>query len=283
LSPIEQGQNIGSFCDGENGMRADFETITIARNDDHILLVTLNRPEASNALNTRMGLDLMEVFESLAVDLEGLRAVMITGSGEKAFCAGGDLKERNGMTDASWQAQHAIFERMVRAMMGCPIPLIAAVNGAAYGGGCEIAAASDFVYAAAHARFALTEVTLGIMPGAGGTQNLARAVGERRAKELILSGLPFTAAEAEAWGLVNRVVEPADLLETTLAISRRIAANGPIAVRQAKQAIHRGMQMSVWDGLAYEIEAYNRLVPTEDRREGVLAFNEKRKPVFRGR
>ncbi len=264
-------------------MRADFETITMARHDDHILLVTLNRPEASNALNTRMGLDLMEAFEALAIDLEGLRAVIVTGSGDKAFCAGGDLKERNGMTDESWQAQHAIFERMVRAMMGCPVPLIAAVNGAAYGGGCEIAAASDFVYAATNARFALTEVTLGIMPGTGGTQNLARAVGERRAKELILSGLRFTSAEAEAWGFVNRVVEPAELLESTLAIARRIAANGPIAVRQAKQAIHRGMQMSVWDGLAFEIEAYNRLVPTEDRREGVLAFNEKRKPLFRGR
>ena len=264
-------------------MRADFETILVSRQDDHILVVTLNRPAASNALNTRMGLDLMEVFEALSIDLEGLRAVILTGHGDKAFCAGGDLKERNGMSDESWQAQHAIFERMVRAMMGCPIPLIAAVNGAAYGGGCEIAAASDFVYAATSARFALTEVTLGIMPGTGGTQNLARAVGERRAKEIILSGQPFTAAEAERWGLVNRVVEPSELLEATMAIARRIAANGPIAVRQAKQAIHRGLQMSVWDGLAFEIEAYNRLVPTEDRREGVLAFNERRKPNFGGR
>ena len=253
-------------------MRSDFETITVSRDDHQILLVTLNRPDVSNALNTRMGLDLMEVFEALSIELEGLRAVILTGSGDKAFCAGGDLKERNGMTDASWQAQHAIFERMVRAILGCPIPVIAAVNGAAYGGGCEIAAASDFVYAATSARFALTEVTLGIMPGTGGTQNLARAVGERRAKELILSGLPFTAAEAEAWGLVNRVVESADLLETTIAITRRIAANGPIAVRQAKQAIHRGLQMSLSDGLAFEIEAYNRLVPTEDRREGVLGI-----------
>jgi enoyl-CoA hydratase len=263
-------------------MRADFETISIARHDDHILLVTMSRPAVSNALNTRMGLDLLELFESFSIDLAGLRAVVITGSGDKAFCAGGDLKERNGMTDADWQAQHLIFERMARALMACPIPLIAAVNGAAYGGGCEIAAASDFVYAADHARFALTEVTLGIMPGTGGTQNLARAVGERRAKELILSGLPFTAAEAEAWGLVNRVVESADLLEVTMTTARRIAGNGPIAVRQAKQAIHRGLQMSVSDGLAFEIEAYNRLVPTADRREGVLAFNEKRKPVFRG-
>ena len=186
------------------------------------------------------------------------------------------------MSDQAWRSQHLIFERMVRALMGCPVPLVAAVNGAAYGGGCEIAAASDFVYAASNARFALTEVTLGIMPGAGGTQNLARAIGERRAKELILSGLPFTALEAEAWGLVNRVVEPESLLETAFEIARRIAANGPLAVRQAKQAIHRGLQMSVWDGLAFEIEAYNRLVGTEDRREGVLAFNERRKPVFRG-
>ena len=252
-------------------MRSDFETIVVSRHEDQILLVTLNRPEVSNALNTRMGLDLTELFETLAMVLAGLRIVIITGSGDKAFCAGGDLKERNGMTDESWQSQHAIFERMLRAMLGCPLPLLAAVNGAAYGGGCEIAAASDFVYAATHARFALTEVTLGIMPGMGGTQNLARAVGERRAKELILSGLPFTAVEAEAWGLVNRVVEAPDLLETTMGIARRIAANGPVAVRQAKQAIHRGMQMSLWDGLAFEIEAYNRLVPTEDRREGVLA------------
>jgi enoyl-CoA hydratase len=264
-------------------MRADFETIAVSRHDDHILQVTLNRPEVSNALNTRMGLDLMEYFEQFSIDPEEARVVIITGHGDKAFCAGGDLKERNGMTDEAWRAQHLIFERMIRAMMACPIPLVAAVNGAAYGGGCEIAAASDFVYAATNARFALTEVTLGIMPGAGGTQNLTRAVGERRAKELILSGLPFTAAEAEAWGLVNRVVEPADLVETALGIARRIAANGPLAVRQAKQAIHRGLQMSVWDGLAFEIEAYNRLVGTEDRREGVLAFNERRKPAFRGR
>jgi enoyl-CoA hydratase len=171
---------------------------------------------------------------------------------------------------------------MLRAIMGCPIPLIAAVNGAAYGGGCEIAAAADFIYASTNARFALTEVTLGIMPGAGGTQNLPRAVGERRAKELILTGLPFSAQEAETWGLVNQVLPLEALRDAALATAKRIAGNGPIAVRQAKQSIHRGMQMSIWDGLAFEIEAYNRMVPTQDRREGVLAFNERRKPNFRG-
>jgi len=264
-------------------MRSDFETVAVERRDNGILLVTLNRPDAANALNTQMGRDLMELFEGLSIDIEGLRVVILTGQGTKAFCAGGDLKQRNGMTDDAWQAQHLVFERMQRAILACPIPLIAAVNGAAYGGGCEIAAAADFVYASTNARFALTEVTLGIMPGAGGTQTLARAVGERRAKELILSGLPFSAADAEAWGLVNRVLPPEQLLEATFEIANRIAGNGPISVRQAKQAIQRGLQMSLADGMAFEIEAYNRLVPTEDRREGVRAFNERRKPDFRGR
>lgn len=264
-------------------MRSEFETIVAEVIDNHILLVTLNRPEVSNALNTQMGRDLVELFEALTLDVEGLRAVVLTGRGNKAFCAGGDLKQRNGMTDEAWQSQHLVFERMLRAIMACPIPVIAAVNGAAYGGGCEIAAAVDFVYASSNARFALTEVTLGIMPGGGGTQNLARAVGERRAKELILSGHAFSAEEAERWGLVNRVLSPEELLEATLAIARRIASNGPISVRQAKQAIHRGLQMSIADGLAFEIEAYNRLVPTADRREGVLAFNERRKPNFQGK
>jgi enoyl-CoA hydratase/carnithine racemase len=264
-------------------MQSNFQTIKVERRDGNILLVTLNRPEASNALNTQMGLDLVALFEGLSTDIEGLRAVILTGQGDKAFCAGGDLKQRNGMTDDAWQAQHLVFERMLRALLGCPIPVIGAINGAAYGGGCEIAAALDFVYASTNARFALTEVTLGIMPGGGGTQNLPRAIGERRAKELILSGLPFSATEAEQWGLVNRVLPPGELLEAAFAIAHRIAANGPISVRQAKQAIHRGLQMSLADGLTFEIEAYNRLVPTADRREGVLAFNERRKPNFQGK
>lgn len=264
-------------------MRSEFETVTVERRDNHILKVTLNRPDAANALNTQMGLDLVELFETFSVDVQGLRAIILTGAGTKAFCAGGDLKQRNGMTDEAWQAQHLVFERMLRAILACPVPVIAAVNGAAYGGGCEIAAAADFIYASDNARFALTEVTLGIMPGGGGTQTLPRAIGEPRAKEMILSGLPFSAAEAEAWGLVNKVLPQEQLAEAAFAIATRIAGNGPIAVRQAKQAIHRGLQMSLHDGLAFEIEAYNRLVPTEDRREGVRAFNERRKADFKGR
>ena len=263
-------------------MSQAYETLSIERREDHILMVTLNRPHAANAMNTRMGEDLMDVFERFQLDAEGVRVIVLTGAGDKAFCAGGDLKERNGMTDAQWLCQHAMFERMLRAIIACPIPLIGAINGAAYGGGCEITAALDFAYASENARFALTEVTLGIMPGAGGTQNLPRAMGERRAKEIILTGLPFTAQQAFEWGLINRVLPQNDLMEATLATARRIAQNAPISIRQAKQSSHRGLQMSLADGLAYEIECYNRMVSTEDRHEGVLAFNEKRPPVFRG-
>lgn len=258
------------------------DTIAVATPRPHVLLATLNRPEVANALNTRMGWDLVTLFENLVHDPGDIRAVVLTGSGTKAFCAGGDLKERKGMTDAAWTRQHRVFERMTRAVIHCPLPIIGAINGAAYGGGCELAAAADFLYAAETARFAQTEVRLGIIPGAGGTQTLARAVGERRAKELILTARPFTAAEAQDWGLVNAVFPADRLLDAALEAAEAIAANAPIAVRQAKQAIHLGQQMSLADGLAVEIEAYYRTVPTEDRAEGVRAFNEKRAPKFRG-
>ena len=187
------------------------------------------------------------------------------------------------MTDEAWTRQHVIFERMVRALLDCPIPLIGAVNGAAYGGGCEIAGCCDFLYASSNAKFALTEVTLGIMPGGGGTQTLPRAVGERRAKELILTGRAFSAEDACAWGLANASFAPEELLVKALETAKTIARNAPISTRQAKQSIHRGLQMSLRDGLTFEIEAYNRMVPTEDRHEGVLAFNERRPPRFKGR
>lgn len=264
-------------------MRDTFETLRVERPSAEILQVVLDRPASANALNTQMALDLLDVFSHLAAAPEHCRAVVVTGAGDKAFCAGGDLKQRQGMTDAAWEAQHLVFERMVGALIACPVPVVAAVNGLAYGGGCEIALACDFIYAASHVRFALPEVTLGIMPGAGGTQTLARAVGERRAKELLLSGKPWSVAEAAEWGMVNRICDPADLLSEAQAIAQRIADNAPISIRQAKRAIHHGLALSLQDGMLFEIEAYNRMVPTEDRREGIAAFNEKRKPRFKGR
>jgi enoyl-CoA hydratase/carnithine racemase len=163
------------------------------------------------------------------------------------------------------------------------VPVIAAVNGHAFGGGLEMALCCDFIYAVPGARFAQSETRLGIMPGGMGTQNLPRAVGERRAKELTFTAQPFSAAEALTWGLVNRICEPAQLLEEALATAKAIAENGPLAVRQAKKSIHYGLSMDLLTGYRFEIEAYNRLVNTADRREGVKAFNEKRKPRFEGK
>jgi len=260
-----------------------FSTLTLEQPAEQILVVTLDRPESSNAFNTQMAHDLIAVFEEIALQPDKHRIVVLTGRGDKAFCAGGDLKERKGMSDAQWQQQHLVFERMIRAVIDCPVPLIGAINGAAYGGGCELVAALDFVYAVEHARFAQTETRIGIIPGIGGTQNLARAIGERRAKEFIFSGKSFTATQAAQWGLVNDVFPTVDSLhKSVLEIAAKIASNAPVAVRQAKQAVHRGLQMSLSDGMAFEIEAYNRLVSSNDRREGVLAFNEKRDPVFTG-
>src|SRR6516225_1893460 len=185
-------------------MRPHYETILVETIEQHLLLVTLNRPEVGNAKNTQMGLDLLDLWSSLIAHPGEVRCVVLTGAGEKIFCAGGDLKQRKGMTQAEWQHQHEIFERSRDALLDCPVPVIAAVNGHAYGGGCETVLACDFAYAVRGARFALPEVTLGIMPGAGGTQFLPRAVGERRAKELILTGRAFSAEEALAFGMVNR-------------------------------------------------------------------------------
>jgi enoyl-CoA hydratase/carnithine racemase len=168
-------------------------------------------------------------------------------------------------------------------MIGCPVPIIAAVNGAAYAGGLEIALCADFIYAVEHARFALTEVTLGIMPGAGGTQNLPRAVGARRAKEILLTGRPFSVQQAYDWGMVNRICKPDTLIAEALETAAVIAGNAPISTRQIKQSVNMGLNVDLPTGLMFEIEAYNRMVPTEDRREGILAFNEKRKAVFRGK
>jgi len=208
---------------------------------------------------------------------------VLTGTGERAFCAGADLKERDGMSVEVWRAQHEGFERSFTALVECPVPVIAALNGHAFGGGLELALCCDFIYAVPEARLALPEVSRGLMPGGMGTQNLPRAAGERRAKELILSARPFSSAEGLQWGIVNRVCEPAKLVAEALETAAAIAANGPVAVRQAKKSIHYGLGMDLLSGYRFEIEAYNRLVDTEDRREGVRAFVEKRKPDFKGR
>ncbi|MDH4189293.1 MAG: enoyl-CoA hydratase-related protein [Betaproteobacteria bacterium] len=260
-----------------------YETLSLEPAGEYVLVAKLNRPEVLNAINTRMGCDLLDLWTRLTATPGATRCVVLTGAGERAFCAGGDLKERDGMTDEAWRAQHELFERGFMALMDCPLPVIAAVNGVAYGGGLETALCCDFIYAARGTRLALSETRLGIMPGGCGTQNLPRAVGERRAKELILTARTFTAEEGHGWGLVNRVCEPGAVLVDALDTARAISENAPLSVRQAKKSIHYGMQTDISTGYRFEIEAYNRLVTTEDRLEGVRAFNEKRRPDFRGR
>jgi enoyl-CoA hydratase/carnithine racemase len=257
-----------------------YQTLALERRDEHLLLVTLNRPQVLNALNTQMGRDKLDLWTRLAAEPGTLRCVVLTGAGERAFCAGADLKERDGMSDAVWRAQHEIFERAFIALWELPLPVIAAVNGHAFGGGLEIALGCDFIYAAKGARLALSETRLGLMPGGGGTQNLARAAGERRAKELVMTAQAFTAQQGYEWGVVNRVCE--NVVEEALATARTIAENGPLAVRQAKKSVHYGLQTDLLTGYRFEIEAYNQLIGTDDRREGVRAFNEKRKPRFKG-
>jgi enoyl-CoA hydratase len=257
--------------------------LLVERPEPGLMVVRFNRPDVHNALNTATSEDLYKVFGRLAFYPDDVRCVILSGTGEKAFSAGGDLKERQGMTDEQWRAQHAIIEEAAYSIINASVPVIAAVNGLAFGGGCELALCCDFIYAARHARFALPEVTRGIMPGAGATQNLPRAVGVRRAKEIIMSGLPFTAEQAYDWGMVNEVCEPDELMPKVMGLARTICDNAPIAVRQIKKAINASTNMDLQSGLSFEIQCYERMISTDDRHEGVRAFNEKRKPQFKGR
>jgi enoyl-CoA hydratase len=259
----------------------DYQTLAVEPQGEHILLVRLNRPQVLNALNTQMGRDQHDLWTRLTAEPGALRCAVLTGAGERAFCAGADLKERDGMTEAVWRAQHEVFERAFMALMEMPLPIIAAVNGHAFGGGLEMALCCDFIYAARTARMALSETRLGLMPGGAGTQNLPRAAGERRAKELIFTAEPFDAQQGYEWGIVNRVCD--NVLQDALGAAEKIARNAPLAVRQAKKSVHYGLQMDLATGYRFEIEAYNQLVGTEDRKEGVRAFNEKRKPRFQGK
>jgi enoyl-CoA hydratase len=258
-----------------------YETLKVEKIGDHVMLITLNRPDVLNAVNMKMTEEFEDLENKLEYDPDWVRCTVVTGAG-RAFCAGGDLKVRNTQSIRDWTIMHEIGERQQMKRIECAVPRIAAINGICYAGGLEMAATSDFMYADVNSKFAISECKIGIMPGGMGTQTLGRALGERRAKEVVLTGAPFTAEDAFAWGLVNRVCPAGTVVEQALATAQLIAENAPLSVRQAKRAIHFGLQTDIRTGYRLELEAYYRLLDTADRREGIAAFNEKRKPQFTG-
>jgi enoyl-CoA hydratase/carnithine racemase len=256
------------------------ELVSLRREAD-LAWLTIERPEVMNCLSFPTLKRLRTLCEELRTDLS-IRAILITGSGEKAFCAGADLKERRTMPAERVPEFVKNIRRTMDDVEALPQPTIAVVNGVAFGGGTELLLACDLRVAAAHAQLGLTETTLAIIPGAGGTQRLPRLVGRSRAKELILTGRRIDAAEAERIGLVNRIAPPGRLRETALELARQIADNGPVAVRAAKRAIDEGCEKPIDEGLAVEARCYELVLPTQDRTEALAAFAEKRKPRFTG-
>lgn len=256
------------------------ELVSCARDGD-VVTLTIQRPDVMNCLSFPTLRRLRKLCHELKGDLS-VRAILITGAGEKAFCAGADLKERKSMP----LERVPLFVKNIRRVMddveSLPQPTIGLVNGVAFGGGTELLLACDLRIAAPHAQLGLTETSLAIIPGAGGTQRLPRLIGKARAKELILTARRIDAAEAERMGLVNRIAPAGGLREAGLEVARAIAANGPVAVRAAKRAIDEGCELPQSRGLEVEAACYELVLPTQDRREALSAFAEKRAPRFIG-
>jgi enoyl-CoA hydratase/carnithine racemase len=258
------------------------DNVLLAEERGSVVILTLNRPEVMNAFNFILLHELKEKIEELRFR-SNVRVVIITGAGEKAFCAGADLKERITLSDV--QVKEFIFtiRNLFTSIEYLNKPVIAAVNGVALGGGTELALASDIRIASLNATMGLTETRLAIIPGAGGTQRLPRLVGRGKAKELIFTGKRVGAEEALQIGLVNQICEPDVLLDECMEMAKLICETGPIAIEQAKYAINFGLETDLTTGLAIESNAYWVTIPTEDRLEGIAAFREKRKPVYKGK
>lgn len=257
------------------------KTVSVEKRRDGIAIVTLSRPDAANALSIQMVYDLHCLVVNLKND-PNVRVIILTGDGEKAFCAGADLKERNGMTNAEVKKMVRLIGETINEVETLPQPVIAAVNGVAFGGGLELALACDLRVGALESKFGLTETSLAIIPGAGGTQRLPRLIGIGKAKELIFTAKRLTSVEAEAIGILEYVVPRTQLLEKVLSIATAITKNAPLALVQAKLAINKGVEVDLATGLKIEELAYDALIPTKDRLEGLRAFTEKRLPHYKG-
>jgi enoyl-CoA hydratase/carnithine racemase len=257
------------------------DSLVRTERQDSVIRWTLNRPDALNAFNRPLLAALGEVVEAARHD-RSIRCAVLTGAGERAFSAGADLKERKGMSLDETRAYVYAIRTTFDAVARLPFPTIAAVNGVAFGGGMELMLACDLRILADHAQVGLTEVSVGIMPGAGGTQRLPQLVGVARAKELIFTARRVEATEADRIGLANAVVPVAELQNAAGRMAQRIAEQAPLAVRSAKHAIDAGLASDLAAGLEIESIAYALLLPSEDRVEGLKAFAEKRKPQYRG-
>lgn len=259
----------------------DYSNISFEQ-DKSIGIVYINRPKALNALNHAVLTELSSLFDKISAD-RTVKVLIITGTGDKAFAAGADIAGMQQMTALEGRSWGQLGQAVFRKLEELPQPVIAAVNGFALGGGCELAMACDMRIASNKARFGQPEVTLGICPGFGGTQRLARLVGRGRAMELLLTGGMADAAEAMRIGLVNRVVAPEDLISEARKLAEQIITKAPVAVSLCKAAVNRGLEMDLAEGIAYEAEVFGLCFSTADQKEGMSAFLAKRKPEFTGR
>ena len=258
-----------------------FENVTVER-DGAIAIVTINRPKVLNALNTQTMDELAEAIGGLGAD-ESVRAIVLTGAGEKSFVAGADINELAVQTPVGGREHAQRGQRVLNAIEHLGKPVIAAVNGFAFGGGCELAMACTIRIAADSAKLGQPEINLGLIPGYAGTQRLTRLVGRGVALEILLTGDPLTAAEAHRIGLVNRVVPAAELMAEAKTLAHQLASKAPVAARYIIDAVHRGADMALADAQIYETTLFGLVSTTEDMREGTRAFLEKRKPEFKGR
>lgn len=248
---------------------------------DSIAVITFNRPKALNALNGALLDEFSRALDGISED-ESIRVLVLTGAGDKSFVAGADITEIAKFNPLQAKLFTRKGQAVISRLQGLAAPVIAAVNGFALGGGSEIALACDFVYASEKALFGLPEITLGIIPGFGGTQRLPRLVGMNRAKEMIFTGNMIPAAEAFNIGMVNKVLSPESLMEETLKTAAAIASKGKVSLRAAKQVINAGSNVDLATGCAMEVDAFALCVASEDAKEGTAAFLEKRKAVFKG-
>ena len=250
--------------------------------DDHIGIMTLNRPAQANALSAAMLEEINQTMQEIKHD-ENIRCLLVTGAGAKVFCAGADLKERRLMTEQEAKEAVLTIQQTFTDIESLPVPVIAVMNGHALGGGLELALACDLRIARASAALGLPETGLAILPGAGGTQRLPRLIGPGKAKEMIFTGSSLRAEEAVQIGLIERISTADSLMNDAISLAKQIIRNGPIALKEAKQAIQSSLDHDLQTGLTKEYEAYLRLIHTEDRLEGLKAFQEKRTPYYRGK